>query len=321
MKAIYQFIKQIDGNTLVNLGFCVRTSFNYRSPDFGGIINCISFSEGCCGKKAIEAPCHTFLRVAIGCLYDYFICSCCNTFALNRRRNLFSFVILSLSAIISCCDVSAATASTSYSYDSLNRLTNAVYSDGSGESYSYDPAGNKVSRITLAATNLLDTTPPTVPANLATNDFTPGQILLSWSRSYDTGGSGLSGYRVYVNGSLAADTTATSFLLTGLLFDTEYCLTVAAYDHYTNISAASQPFCVYIPSGAGSATVKITPVLFAAQPSSSWTEGADKLRMHWQMQSIPILWSPSLVIMQCAISGSIGITLRIRKTPRCGTAS
>src|ERR1044071_8926944 len=33
--------------------------------------------------------------------------------------------------------------------DSLNRLTNAAYSDGSRESYSYDAAGNRLSRVTV----------------------------------------------------------------------------------------------------------------------------------------------------------------------------
>ena len=146
---------------------------------------------------------------------------------MNNSALRHSFVkIIFLALIVSIA--SKATTFT-YSYDSLNRLTNAAYSDASSETYSYDPAGNRVSRVTLTATRLLDTTPPSIPSNLTTNEFTSGQILLNWSRSYDTGGSGLAGYRVFVNGGLVADTTATNFLLTGLLFDTEYCLTVAAY--------------------------------------------------------------------------------------------
>lgn len=184
---------------------------------------------------------------------------------------------LCCAAIVGLVAVELNAATFTYSYDSLNRITNAAYSDGSSEVYSYDNAGNRLLQANLAATSRLDTTPPSVPANLATNDFTPGQILLSWSRSFDTGGSGMAGYRVFVNGGLVADTTATSFLLTGLLLDTEYCLTVAAYDRYTNFSIASPPLCLYIPSGAGIATIKITPVLLAAQPSSSWTNGADTL--------------------------------------------
>jgi YD repeat-containing protein len=131
-----------------------------------------------------------------------------------------------------------------YSYDSLNRLANAAYADGSRESYSYDPAGNRLSRTTSAATVTVDVTPPSVPVNLTTNGFTPSQLSIVWNRAFDTGGSGLAGYQIYVNGSPVATTANTNCLLTGLMPNTQYCLTVAAYDHATNISAASLPVCV-----------------------------------------------------------------------------
>ncbi len=47
----------------------------------------------------------------------------------------------------------------SYSYDSLNRLTNVDYGNGSVISYTYDPAGN---RLTYSAVVSSDTTPPTI---------------------------------------------------------------------------------------------------------------------------------------------------------------
>jgi YD repeat-containing protein len=47
-----------------------------------------------------------------------------------------------------------------HSHDPLSRLTNAAYSDGSAESYAYDDAGNRLSRVTLAATTKVDNTPP-----------------------------------------------------------------------------------------------------------------------------------------------------------------
>ena len=47
----------------------------------------------------------------------------------------------------------------SYFYDSLNRLTNVDYGNGSVISYIYDPAGN---RLTYSAVVSSNTTPPTI---------------------------------------------------------------------------------------------------------------------------------------------------------------
>jgi len=134
-----------------------------------------------------------------------------------------------------------------YSYDSLNRITNAAYSDGSRESYSYDPAGNRSSRVTRAATSLLDATPPSAPSNLVTNGFTPSQLSIAWDRAFDTGGSGLAGYRIYVNGLLVSTTTSTNFSLFGLSPNSQYCLTVAAFDHANNVSGQSGSLCLTTP--------------------------------------------------------------------------
>ena len=53
----------------------------------------------------------------------------------------------------------------------------------------------------------VDTTPPTVPGTLS---FTQSgtTINLSWGASTDTGGSGLAGYDIYRNGTLATSVGA-----------------------------------------------------------------------------------------------------------------
>jgi YD repeat-containing protein len=134
-----------------------------------------------------------------------------------------------------------------YAYDPVNRVTNAAYADGSRESYSYDAAGNRIFRVTLAAAIKVDMVPPSVPTNLVSLDFSASQLRIGWNRAFDTGGSGLAGYAVYVNGSLWANTRSTNFLLTGIAPDTDYCLTVTAYDRSTNVSALSSPLCLRTP--------------------------------------------------------------------------
>ncbi|MEI6196638.1 MAG: hypothetical protein WCS42_20160 [Verrucomicrobiota bacterium] len=134
-----------------------------------------------------------------------------------------------------------------YTYDALNRLTNSAYSDGAAEKYLYDPAGNRLSRITLAAASQLDVTPPSVPTNLVANNFTPSQLSIAWNHSYDIGGSGLAGYQIFVNSTFVATTASTNFLLTGLMPNTQYCLTIAAYDHSANVSVQSTQLCLATP--------------------------------------------------------------------------
>ena len=145
------------------------------------------------------------------------------------------------------CEHNLNAATFTYSYDPLNRITNAAYSDGSREGYSYDPAGNRSSRVMLAATSLLDTTPPSIPTNLVSTAFIPSQLSIAWTRAFDTGGSGLAGYYIYVNGSLATTITGTNFSLSGLSPNSQYCLTVAAFDHDNNISTRSLSLCLTTP--------------------------------------------------------------------------
>lgn len=157
---------------------------------------------------------------------------------------LFRLIIVESILLIT---VRLQAATFTYSYDPLNRLTNAAYSDGSRESYSLDPAGNRLSRVTLAAISPSDVTPPSIPTNLVWTAFTPSQLRIAWNRSFDTGGSGLAGYQVYVNGTSVATTTDTNFSLSALFPNSQYCLSVVAYDHSGNASAQSTELCRTTP--------------------------------------------------------------------------
>ena len=85
---------------------------------------------------------------------------------------------------------------------------------------------------------LVDTTAPTVPTSLTATAVSTSQINLSWTASTDN--IGVTGYKVYRNGSLIATTTpATSYQDTGLNPNTPYSYTVSAYDAAGNNSAQS----------------------------------------------------------------------------------
>lgn len=110
-------------------------------------------------------------------------------------------------------------------------------------------ATNSFSFSATAGTGGGDTTPPSVPANLAVTGTTSSSASLSWSASTDN--VGVAGYRVYRGGVQVGTTAGTSFTDTGLSASTQYSYTVAAYDAAGNVSAQSSPATATTGSGGG----------------------------------------------------------------------
>ena len=121
-----------------------------------------------------------------------------------------------------------------------------------GTTYTYtvqarDAAGNQSGLSPQAsATTTPDTTPPTMPTNLAGTAVLPTQINLSWSASTDN--DVVANYRLYRNGVLAATPTSTTYPDTGLTATTTYSYTVQAIDPSGNVSGMSAPVTVTTPS-------------------------------------------------------------------------
>ena len=82
-----------------------------------------------------------------------------------------------------------------------------------------------------------DTAPPTVPTNLSASGTTQTQTTLSWTAATDA--VGVTGYKVYRNGTQVGTTTTPSYTATGLTAATTYSFTVSAYDAAGNNSAQS----------------------------------------------------------------------------------
>ena len=106
-------------------------------------------------------------------------------------------------------------------------------------------ATNANGSTTSIATVTVDGTPPTVPQALALNSTTSSTASLTWSASTDSGGSGLSGYKIFrcpgtcTPTTQVGSSTSTSFTDTGLSASTAYTYAVAAYDNVGNTSANS----------------------------------------------------------------------------------
>jgi hypothetical protein len=82
-----------------------------------------------------------------------------------------------------------------------------------------------------------DNQAPTIPANLLATAISSSHINLNWTASTDN--IGLTGYKVYRNGSQIGTAVSTSYSDSNLLPSTSYSYTVSAYDAAGNNSAQS----------------------------------------------------------------------------------
>ena len=96
---------------------------------------------------------------------------------MNTRKTILAFAALIASAIPSAF-------SQTYSYDDANRLTEVIYSDGSGIRYSYDQASNILSVIPIST--------PSSPSSINAVATDENNAALTWQDN----ATGESGYRI-----------------------------------------------------------------------------------------------------------------------------
>ena len=106
----------------------------------------------------------------------------------------------------------------------------------------------------------IDTQPPTAPTNLNATSVSTSQIDLTWTASTDN--VGVTGYKIYRNGSYVTSVPGTSWSDTGRSAGTSYSYYVTAYDAEGNESG---------PSNTDTATTWIIMDNPAATYSGSWT--------------------------------------------------
>lgn len=93
---------------------------------------------------------------------------------------------------------------------------------------------------------VIDTTPPSAPANLAATTPTPNKVDLTWTASSDD--IGVAGYQVWRGGSQVGTVTTTSFSDLSAAANTTYTYTVRAYDAVGNVSGDSNAVLVMTPA-------------------------------------------------------------------------
>jgi chitodextrinase len=110
----------------------------------------------------------------------------------------------------------------------------------------------------------VDTQPPTVPSGLSANAFSTTQVNLSWVVSSDN--VGVTGYRVFRNGTPIATPSTTTYQDTGLSPATTYTYAVSAFDAAGNESSPS----------TGVPVTTQSPPLDTSPPTVALTAPADQ---------------------------------------------
>ena len=122
-----------------------------------------------------------------------------------------------------------------------------------------------------------DTQAPTAPTNLASTGATSNSVSLSWTASTDN--IGVTGYNVYVNGTLYTTVTGTTATVSGLTASTTYTFYVIAKDAANNLSSQSNTVTettTAVSSGGscGTETFETIPANDSQYTTRSWTNNA-----------------------------------------------
>ena len=151
-----------------------------------------------------------------------------------------------------------------------------------GVTYSYqvsavDYVGNESEKSQDVTVNTGDTSAPTIPANLQATVVSSSEVRLTWTASTDD--VGVSGYRIYRDGSLIATSTGLIYSDTGLSAATSYVYRVAAFDSAGNASSQTAALTVNtgdttpptVPAGVNATAVSSSRI------DLSWTASTDNV--------------------------------------------
>jgi len=121
-----------------------------------------------------------------------------------------------------------------------------------------------------------DTEAPTVPTNVTLSAITTSSITVSWNASTDN--VSVTGYEVFLNGTLAKQVAATTATFTGLNTNTTYAFTVLAKDLINNKSAQTTAVNGTTLTDSEAPTVPTNLAVSNATDSSfklTWTASTD----------------------------------------------
>jgi chitodextrinase len=146
-------------------------------------------------------------------------------------------------------------------YNNTNLVPNTSYSYAIS---AYDAAGNESTQSTsLTVATLPDSLSPSIPTNVTAQALSSSKVTVSWSVATDN--IGVTGYKVYRDGTQIATTATPTYQDTSVSANTTYTYTVSAYDAATNESTQSTMATVVTPA------VSTTGCALPAYPNASCT--------------------------------------------------
>ncbi|WP_312076587.1 endonuclease [Chryseobacterium sp.] len=166
-------------------------------------------------------------------------------------------------------------------HSTVSGTTATVSGLTSGSTYSFyviakDAANNLSPQSnTVQATTIVDAQAPTAPTNLAVTTTTNNSVSLSWTAATDN--IAVTGYSIYVNGTLHSTVTGTTATIGGLIASTTYSFHVIANDAANNVSPQSntaQGTTLTAPpagSNCGTETFEGIPTNDSAYTTRTWT--------------------------------------------------
>ena len=135
----------------------------------------------------------------------------------------------------------ATTTSPSYQDTGLSEATSYSYAVSA-----FDAAGNESARSSVASATTRDVTAPSAPTNLTANPASSTRIDLSWGASTDN--VGVTGYKVFRDGTQIASPSGTTYQDPGLTPGTSHTYRISARDAAGNESALSSPATATTPA-------------------------------------------------------------------------
>lgn len=126
---------------------------------------------------------------------------------------------------------------TSSSYSVANLVPNSQYFFYVTSKNATNNESESSNTVAVVTTSDVDDESPSIPQNLNAENITSSTVDLNWSASADN--VGVTGYKIYQDGTEIDETINTEYTVTNLSADTPYGFTVSAIDSELNESAQS----------------------------------------------------------------------------------